>query len=153
MNKKHQLIYDMNLRKMSNIIEFKYSLEKILVNSNITVEKWMDTKRKSNHLLELNSKPLKTILYIKESNKNPGFWGLTKNHINTFRKSSIRWFVVLLHNSSSGGYLISGGQVEIRINNGKFELSVDGDYKVNERQDLEKGRKFKNIQELVDRII
>ena len=70
---------------------------------------------------------------LKESNLPRGWWGLTKNHMDSLERSSVRWFVVLLARSAETGYLLSGGQVARRVHDGTFRLAGDGDYKINER--------------------
>jgi hypothetical protein len=119
----------------------------------ISIDVW--PKGRSPNLLELATSPKATVLYVKEFNvpKHAGFWGLTRNQIDRLQAAQIRWFAVLLMRSSVDGYLISGQQVIHRVNSGHFELSGDGDYKVNELTDLVEAQKVRGIQDLVDRIL
>ena len=138
---------------MSMVSDFRENLVTLLTKNSVEVQKWPSATRVSHHMLELNTRPKRTVLYVKESNKDPGFWGLTRNQLEVLRESSTRWFVVLLLRNSTKGYLLSATQVEDRIDDGRFELSRDGDHKINEEPDLNIGQKFSSIQEFVDRIL
>ena len=138
---------------MSIVSEFRSQFAVELVAQGVTEKRWSGATRKSDHMLELNTKPGRTILYIKESNKDPGFWGLTRNQLEALRTSTLDWYVILLLRSSTSGYLLSSGQVERRIDDGRFELSGDGDHKVNETSDLSDGQQFSSVQEVIDRIL
>ena len=83
----------------------------------------------------------------------PGFWGLTKNQIKRLDTSAPSWFVVLLLRSNSAGYVLTSAQVAKRIADGSFELSGDGDFKVNEGLDLQPAEAFGSIEELLGRIL
>jgi len=54
---------------------------------------------------------------------------------------------------SYAGYLLTGTQVLRRLTDGAFELSRDGDFKVNEASDLKPAQGFASIRDLVDRIL
>ena len=138
---------------MSLVTDFREGLVTVLSENGVAVNKWPGATRVSDHMLELNTRPGTTVLYVKESNKNPGFWGLTRNQLEVLRAAPIRWFAVLLLRSSIKGYLLSESQVEHRIDDGRFELSRDGDHKVNEDRDLSAEQRFSNIQEFVDRMV
>jgi len=138
---------------MNMVSDFRNQFAVKLAAHAVTCQKWSGATQKSDHMLELNTKPKRTVLYIKESNKDPGFWGLTRNQLEALRTSTLDWFAVLLLRSSTSGYLLSSGQVERRIDDGRFELSGDGDHKVNETQDLSDGQNFSSVQEIIDRIL
>ena len=95
-----------------------------------------------------------TVLYVKEFNTagHAGFWGLTRNQINRLEKANVRWFAVLLLRSSAAGYLLTAAEVHRSIADGSFELSRDGDYKVNEQTDLRPTQAFQSVVELLDRV-
>jgi hypothetical protein len=99
--------------------------------------------------------PERTILYVKEFKvKNrPGFWGLRQNHVTRLQKSGVRWFVVLLLRSSNIGYLLTSAEVMDLIAQGLFELSNDGDYKVNENTDLIDSPQFHSLADLLALIV
>jgi hypothetical protein len=117
----------------------------------ILVTEWAGAKRTSVHLLELRTSPKRTVIYVKESSSSPGFWGLTKNQLDRLRKSGDRWFCVLL-TGGQAGYILSGGQVDLRVQDGRFELSRDGDHKVNE-SDLAEAQIFTSVQGALDRLV
>ena len=114
---------------------------------------WRAGHRASSHLLEINTQPRATVLYIKESNTARGFWGLTKRHLDRLNKADITWFAILLHRSAEKGYLLNGSEVSRLVRDGTFELSGDGDYKVNERTDLGTPQAFSGIPELIGRVL
>ena len=138
---------------MSALLEFRQQLERILDGRGISVSRW--SLGRSGNLLELTTLPRPTVLYVKEFNVegHAGFWGLTKNQVNKLIGAHVRWFAVLLLRSSTSGYLITGQQVVHRVRNGLFELSGDGDYKVNEGPDLDEGQRIRSLQELMARTL
>jgi hypothetical protein len=104
-------------------------------------------------LLQVDTVPTSTVLYVKESNSDPGFWGLTKNQVERLENGVLRWFVVLLTRSATAGYVLDRTEVNSRIADGTFELAGDGDYKINERPDLEGASAFDGIKSLFHRLI
>lgn len=68
-------------------------------------------------------------------------------------KADVRWFAVLLLRSSTNGYLLTSAEVRDHVNDGSFELSGDGDFKVNEDLDLNPAQRFQSLLQLVDRIL
>jgi hypothetical protein len=138
---------------MSALSDFRQQLERLLDGRKISVARW--SRGHSSNLLELATLPKPTVLYVKEFNvdQHAGFWGLTKNQVDRLIGSQVRWFALLLLRSSTSGYLITGQQVVHRIRNGLFELSEDGDYKVNEGPDLDEGQRIQSMQELLARIL
>lgn len=137
---------------VSSVSAFRSSLESALKPIGIALSRWSGASRLSDHLLELRTKPKPTVVYVKENNSIPAFWGLTRNQLKRLRDSGHRWFVVLLDRSSTSGYLLSGGQVDSRVASGLFELSGDGDHKVND-SDLSAGQRFHDLAALVDRVV
>ena len=113
------------------------------------MDRWRGGTPSSANLLEIRTKPRPTILYVKESNAHKGFWGLTHNRIDQLRRSGLPWFAVLLRLNSTAGYVLPPDQVEAAINDGTFELSADGDYKVNEGADLSSKQRFANLEQLL----
>jgi hypothetical protein len=105
--------------------------------------------------MELSTKPKVTVLYVKEFNTagRPGFWGLTRNQVNRLEKANVKWFAVLLLRSSASGYVLTAAEVRRLIADGSFELSDDGDYKVNESADLGSQQRFQSVAELLERIV
>ena len=138
---------------MSKVDEFRKLIPNEFNGQSLDIVKWAGSGRSSNHLLEIKSNSTSTVLYVKEFNKLPGFWGLTKNQLDRIDKSQIRWFAILLLRSNDAGYFITSNEVKIMIQNGTFELSRDGDYKINERTDLNSNMGFSGIQDLLKNIL
>lgn len=138
---------------MSEISAFREKLADRLEKKGLHVADWHGGTRVSGHLLEVSTEPKPTILYVKESNSSPGFWGLTKNQLDRLSDASVRWFAILLARSTEAGYLLSGGQVNLRIRDGTFELSADGDHKVNEGADLVDAQAFRTLDDLIARVL
>jgi hypothetical protein len=116
---------------------------------------WSSGNRSSRNLIELSTTPGPTVLYVKEFNTEgrPGFWGLTKNQVTRLEKAGVKWFTVLLLRSWTDGYVLSSAEVRDRIDDGSFELSGDGDFKVNEDVDLKPHQRFHGLEDLLHRIL
>lgn len=138
---------------MSAVREFRTMLEKALMPHDLKLDLWRTGHRISTHLLEVNTRPKSTVLYVKESNTARGFWGLTKTHVDRLKEADVVWFVVLLHRSPERGYLLVGQEVSSFTRDGTFELSGDGDHNVNEQTDLDAHLAFNGIRELLGRVI
>jgi hypothetical protein len=140
-------------RLMSKVDEFRRLIPNEFNGGLLETVKWSGSGRRSNNLLKIKTSSSSIILYVKEFNKLPGFWGLTKNQLDRIEKFQICWFTVLLLRSNDTGYIITSNDVKERIQNGTFELSRDGDYKINERTDLSSNMSFCGIQELLHRVL
>ena len=140
----------MPLRLVPN---FEARLAKLLPARGITVARWLGGTRASANLLLLTTSPTSTVLYVKESVSTPGFWGLTKNQLDRINKSEQRWFGVFLHQSATMGYLLSGGQIDLRIRETRIRLGKDGDYKINEFEQFMPANRFQRLEELIQRIL
>ena len=121
----------------------------------VTVDRWSSGSGSSRNLIELSTAPRVTVLYAKEFNtaRRPGFWGLTRNQVNRLERADVKWFAVLLLRSSAAGYVLSAAEVRRLIADGSFELSCDGDYKVNEYLDLRSAQRFESLAELLDHVL
>jgi hypothetical protein len=108
---------------MSVIADFRKLVAQNLEPRGLKVSLWGGATRISNHMLEISTVPKPTVLYIKVSSTAPGFWGITKNQIDGLVKSNARWFCLLLRRQPNVGYLLSGGQIVMRITNGSLTLS------------------------------
>ncbi len=137
---------------MSTVNTFRKLIENEYVGKELNIGQWPGATRRSNHLLEISIKKKSTVLYVKESNSSPGFWGLTKNQLDQLNKTRVRWFVILLLRSSNTGYVLSSNEVNMRVNDDTFALSRDGDHKVHERTDLISNMAFQDIKDLLTRI-
>ena len=116
---------------------------------------WVSEGRHSPNLLEITTAPKTTVLYVKEFNvpRKAGFWGLTRNQIDRIEMAAPRWFAVLLLRNFAAGYVLTSAQVRHHIADGSFELSGDGDFKVNETLDLNSAQAFGSVDELLDRTL
>lgn len=140
---------------MSTLPEFRRHLTEALAHRGLNVRTWASDGRPYRNLLELATAPQTTVLYVKEFNVpgKAGFWGLTHNQIDRLQKAAPRWFAVLLLRNVAAGYVLTGAQVRHRIADGSFELSCDGDFKVNETLDLKPTQAFGSLGELLDRTL
>lgn len=138
---------------MSAVSIFRKGIAERLKERGLRVSDWRGGTRGSGHLFEVGTKPKPTVLYVKESSTSPGFWGLTKNQLARLDHASVRWFAVLLARSAEAGYVLSGGHVSLRIQDGTFELSADGDHKVNEGSDLVHAQFFGTLDDLIARVL
>ena len=129
--------------------EFQRTLSEKLLEKQLYLTLWEGSPRKSQHLLNINTSPETTILYVKSSNASPGFWGLTRNHIDRLNFNKARWFAVLLLHKPTLGYIFSQLDVNNKISDGSFELSGDGDYKVNEKPDCTSDQMFRSIDDII----
>lgn len=137
---------------MNIVSTFRKSLEAKLAPQDLKVSMWPGGTRISNHLLEVSTKPKPTVLYVKVSTSNPGFWGLTRNQLDRLTTARVRWFCVFLRQSAEVGYLLSGGQVLMKVNDGSLTLGEDGDYKINQRAEFVSSQRFESIDALVSRV-
>ncbi len=137
---------------MSAVFRFRTSIGPSLHKQGLTLRHWPGSTRRSFNLLVVSTTPKETVLYVKESNTPRKFWGLTRNQVDRLVASDVRWFAVFL-TASDSGYILSGGQVLRRIDQGAFELSRDGDYKINEDPDLAAAQTFTCLQDLLDRTL
>ena len=121
----------------------------------IGVSAWSSGGRSSSNLIELSTEPKVTVLYVKEFNTagRPGFWGLTRNQVSRLERADVKWFAILLLRSSAAGYFLTDAEVRYLVADGSFELSGDGDYKVNENLDLNSAQRFRSLLELLERIV
>jgi hypothetical protein len=134
---------------MNTVDEFRKLFPFVFNGEKIEITYWTGTPRHSKNLFQINIKKNDILLYVKESNRSPGFWGLTKHQIDRLNNSQVRWFAVLLFKKNDAGYVLSSKEIDCKIQDGSFELSDDGDYKVNERMDLNSSMVFRGIKNLL----
>lgn len=138
---------------MTSVNIFKDAITSVLARKGLNIELWKGTPRRSSNLLEINVRPVSIVLYVKYSSSNPGFWGLTANQLERLNNSKSKWFAVLLARSMRDGYLLTSTEVNRKVADGTFELSRDGDHKINETTDCSSGYRFKGVEMLTDHII
>ncbi len=134
------------------LTQFRRELQGHFNARGITVRHWHGGTSRSRNLVEVGTSPTATILYIKESNNSPGFWGLTGNQIERLRISGQPWFAVFLHLSPFVGYLLTGDEVVHRVEQGDLTLSGDGDYKVHEGSHLGSRQRFGSFDDFLARV-
>ena len=137
---------------MTQVSQFQELLSESLTDKGMNVSRWRGGTRVSNHLLSVSTAPQPTVLYVKESNSALGFWGLTRNQVDCLEKTSIRWFVVLLHRAPDAGYVLEGSVIRDLVNRGDVTLSGDGDYKLHE-SDLGTMCCFRGIKDLLNHLM
>ena len=133
---------------LSAFLEFGVALENALKLKGLTSKVWQDTWP---HLIEIDTQPRITVVYVKESNTTRGFWGLTKSHLDRLNKDDVRWFAILLR-SPKRGYLLSRSDISGLVDRGTVKLAGDGEYKVHE-QNLGIPLSFIGIPDLVGRML
>jgi len=138
---------------MASINEFRKAIEQQLALKRLTIEPWSRATRRSANLLQINTQPVPTVLYVKISNSSPAFWGLTRNQLDRLNSGNISWYAVLVARKSDTGYVFSSDEVNSRVAADIFELSTDGDHKINEKTDCDQGHVFHGLSELIARII
>ena len=105
--------------------------------------------------MQLSTASRAIAIYVKEFNTvgRPGFWGLTRNQVARLEKAHANWVAVLLLRSSVEGYVLARSEVRAHITDGSFELSGDGDYKVNENVDLAPEQRFRSLTDLLGHLL
>ena len=126
---------------------FAQRLEKACGSIGLTSANWSAGSRRTKNLLEINTSPHRTVLYVKDRSAPPGFWGLSKNQITALQNAKVAWHVILLVGDAEAGYLLPSRQVEVYIQN-KWTLSKT-DWKVHEEK-LPKELRFDSFQGLFD---
>lgn len=140
---------------MSALPGFRKRLAEAAERQGVNVSTWSSGGRSSRNLIELSTTPRPTVVYVKEFNTvgRPGFWGLTRNQVMRLERADVKWFAILLLTSSTEGYFLTSVEVRDHIEDGSFELSGDGDFKVHEDVDLNPGQRFYSLQDLLGRIL
>lgn len=103
----------------------------------VSCSRWSGASPSSANILTVGTKPKETLLYIKCRTDLPGFWGLTKNRLSELNASGKPWYAVLIVGTPEVGYVASQDDVYGRTSSGSWTLAADGDFKVNENNDLE----------------
>jgi len=137
---------------MDSVRDFQKEIHSLISDRNMTVQQWKDATRKSRNLLEIKDANVSKILYIKISNSEKGFWGLTKNQVDNLNVKTIKWYAIFLKKGFDLGYIFSDIDVNKRICDGTFELSRDGDYKINEASDCDSSKLFHGMDDLISKI-
>lgn len=91
------------------------------------------------------------LLYVKGRAEEPLRWGVTANVVQRLQSQAKPWFVILLFESHSQGYLLSQTDVEYCIGS-VWALGKDGDYKPGSGSYLSRKQPFYSIQGFMDAI-
>ena len=109
------------------------------------------TKLASNRRCEVSTPPQLTVFYVKVSTGLPGTWGLTQKKLDRLSALRVRWFCVFLHQRATIGYLFSGHEILMRVNDASLIRRQDGDYYLNQRAQFMLPQRFESIDALVSR--
>jgi len=140
---------------VSTLPGFRKRLTDLAEPKGAKVTTWSPGGQTSRNLIQLSTASKAMVLYVKEFNTvgRPGFWGLTRNQVTRLEQADTDWFAVLLLRSSIEGYVLARSEVRGHIADGSFELSGDGDYKVNEHVDLKSQQRFRSLSELLGHLL
>ncbi len=109
--------------------------------------------KSTRNLLRLSTKTGDTVLYVKDSTNEPGFWGINGNQVDRLNKSAENWFLVLLEGSGEAGFLLSGEQVSRGIARNRWSLQADkAEYKIQVGQ-IDHASRFSSFDQLLARLI
>jgi hypothetical protein len=100
--------------------------------NHVLVRRWSGGR--SRNIVELTTTPQATLLYIKVSNLDRGFWGLNSNQLLILDQAVAKWFVVLLNGSTDRGFVLPSLDVKHAMQHQKWSLSEAGDYKVHDHE-------------------
>lgn len=92
------------------------------------------------------------VLYVKVRSAGQGFWGLTKNLVDSLSESEQRWAVVLLVQSPDTGFLLPEFDVQHGCET-RWTLGRDGDYKLNAPKDVDQRNRFECVGECLERLV
>lgn len=73
--------------------------------------RWRGGHRYTENLIQIPTRPSRILLYIKESNISPVFWGLHEPQLSSLNASGHPWYVVLLGASGENGWFLKGSRV------------------------------------------
>lgn len=102
----------------------------------VDCEPWTRASKRTRALLRLARGDQSTVLYVKESNQSPGWWGLGPNQLELLQESGERWYLILLGYESEHTYLAAPGEVDQRIGTIWRQAPKDKYYKVHETAEL-----------------
>jgi hypothetical protein len=92
---------------------------------------WEGRERRAGNIFRLGNRERSLLLYVKESNEFPGFWGLSPNLLGQLERSGSPWLVLLLSNTPSTAYICTPVEVQHRAGT-LWGQATDGDYKIHE---------------------
>jgi hypothetical protein len=77
----------------------------------LLTEQWAGGHRHTANLIQIHTRPSRILLYVKESNISPVFWGLNEPQLSSLDASGHPWYVVLLGASGENGWFLKGPRV------------------------------------------
>lgn len=95
------------------------------------VGSWEGRKRHAGNLYQIATEERTLLLHIKESNADPGFWGLSPNLLAQLSQSGAPWLLILLSNRRSVAYICTPVEVGHRAGT-LWPQARHGDYKIHE---------------------
>ncbi|HEX8317497.1 hypothetical protein [Longimicrobium sp.] len=101
--------------------------------SQITI--WEGRERQAGNIFRLGNRERSLLLYVKESNEFPGFWGLSPNILGQLERSGSPWIVLLLSNTPSVAYICTPAEVRHRAGT-LWGQAIHGDYKIHENAQI-----------------
>lgn len=119
----------------------------------LRVHKWRGGHRRSSSLIELAGDRLSAVLYVKTRADGAGFWGITKNHLDSLQNHDGTWFAVFLIGPTEKGYLLDSNEVLSAVRAGRWSFSDTGDYKIHEGPELRGCRHYNTYAELISAVI
>ena len=133
----------------SKLAAFTERLRKYCRGHGLTATRWQGASRRTANLVEIDTAPRRTVLYVKDRSEPPGFWGLNESQLDALRQSRSAWYVVLLVGSGEKGFLLSSDQVEKAIRTKKWTRSGT-DWKVHEGAEITGSLKFNGFETLFE---
>ncbi len=132
----------------NNVNEFIKQLGSCYSSQIFSLQKWADARPSSKNIYLYTNQNGKQLLYIKESNSTPCFWGITANRIAELNASGLNWIAILLLRSPHISLVFTSKEIRELISTNKIRLASDGDYKVNER-DFSDHLQYQSIQNIL----
>lgn len=117
------------------LIDFLHTLGRASIASSVKLDYWHGSSRKSKNLVELSTKSRRILLYLKESNVLPGWWGLNVEQLGRLSQSHAPWAVVFLSGARRVAYLATPHDVQMRAGP-VWKQAKDRDFKVHENAEL-----------------
>lgn len=135
------------MNKLSGSQIVSHFISKLSTRSNTEVTRESSVSRNV-FKFENNSDAL---IYVKGRACEPHKWGVTKNVVARLKSQPVQWFVVLLYDSPTTGYLLTEKDVDNYIA-GVWPLGADGDYKPATGTYLENNSPFDSIDLFLDQL-
>lgn len=130
--------------------EFISLLRQVGEKNGFRVELFVSQRRISNSIIQLSGS-IDYVIYFKVRSKRPYRWGVTANRIDELEKSGKAWFLILLYETPSTGYLIPAA--DVNRYRSIWPLGSDGDYKVQPGKYLQFNSPFHSFSEFINSLL